>query len=126
MKRLGVPDRVGDPCDVKAMTTGQFCARIQLDRPTAESVRPEFVQLYHCTHSHSFRIASGRRKVKHALEMLLHVGTITALAGDRSIFTFAEDCVADSNRNTLSLLFKERCASSSLKFRRSKAGPVST
>ena len=46
-----------------------------------------------------------------ALDILLHnrrVGTITALDGDRSIFTFAQDYVDDANRDTLSLSFKER------------------
>lgn len=46
-----------------------------------------------------------------ALDILLHnerVGTITALEGDRSIFTFAQDYAADAERDTLSLSFKER------------------
>jgi serine/threonine-protein kinase HipA len=46
-----------------------------------------------------------------ALDIILHerrIGTITALEGDRSIFTFADDYVADSGRDTLSLSFKER------------------
>ena len=45
------------------------------------------------------------------LDILLHdrrVGAITALEGDRSIFTFDEDYVADTARDTLSLSFKER------------------
>ncbi|ATI80564.1 type II toxin-antitoxin system HipA family toxin [Sphingobium yanoikuyae] len=46
-----------------------------------------------------------------ALHIMLHerrVGTITALEGDRSIFTFAQDYVEDAGRDTLSLSFKER------------------
>lgn len=46
-----------------------------------------------------------------ALDIMLHerrVGTITALEGDRSIFTFAQDYLEDTGRDTLSLSFKER------------------
>jgi len=46
-----------------------------------------------------------------ALGILLHnrrIGTITALDGDRSIFTFDEAYAADANRDTLSLAFKDR------------------
>jgi serine/threonine-protein kinase HipA len=46
-----------------------------------------------------------------ALDILLHgrrVGTLTALEGDRSIFTFDEAYVLDPERETLSLSFKGR------------------
>lgn len=46
-----------------------------------------------------------------ALDIHLHdkrIGTLTALEGDRSIFTFSEDYVADSDRDTLSMSFKGR------------------
>ncbi|RVT90537.1 type II toxin-antitoxin system HipA family toxin [Sphingomonas crocodyli] len=46
-----------------------------------------------------------------ALDILLHdrrIGTITALEGDRSIFTFDDAYAADTDRDTLSLAFKDR------------------
>mgnify|MGYP006388791649 CR=1 FL=1 len=43
------------------------------------------------------------------LEVLLYgaqIGTLTRVAGDRTIFAFSEDYIADENRPTLGLSFK--------------------
>src|SRR5258708_36004787 len=48
------------------------------------------------------------------LEVLLHgkpIGTLTRLPGDRVLFAFTEDYIADENRPTLSLSFKDALGS---------------